>query len=83
MGFGAAEDGPAEVAVGTTSFALLAKEQNAWLKNPAEEAQAIATMGRGQSLTVKAQSRRGNAVTDRYSLKGFGQALDRARKECP
>ena len=82
MGFAAKDDAPAEAVIGSASYALLTQEENAWLKNPAEEGQAIATMQKGQAVTVKAQSRRGNQLTDRYSLSGFGQALDRARKEC-
>jgi hypothetical protein len=82
MGYATKENGPSEAAIGNTSYALLTKATNAWLKNPAEEGQAIATMSRGSSLVVKAQSARGNALTDRYSLNGFGAALERARKEC-
>jgi hypothetical protein len=33
-------------------------------------------------VVVKALSARGNQLTDRYSLSGFNQALERARKEC-
>jgi hypothetical protein len=83
MGFKTKEDGAAEAAIGTASYALLPKDQNAWLKNPAEEGQAITSMTKGQSFVVKVQSQRGNRLTDRYSLSGFGQALERARKECP
>jgi hypothetical protein len=82
LGFAAKENGPADAAIGKASYALLTKETNAWLKNPAEEGQAIATMARGQSVIVKTQSARGNQLTDRYSLSGFNQALERARKEC-
>ncbi|HZH52746.1 MAG TPA: hypothetical protein VEZ16_12785 [Microvirga sp.] len=82
LGFAAKENGPAEAAIGNASYALLTKDTNAWLKNPAEEGQAIATMARGQSVVVKTQSARGNQLTDRYSLRGFTQALERARKEC-
>ncbi|HLM42151.1 MAG TPA: hypothetical protein VK434_21460 [Microvirga sp.] len=82
LGFAARENGPAEAAIGTASYALLTKATNAWLKNPAEEGQAIGTMSKASSVTVKAQSARGNQLTDRYSLNGFGQALERARKEC-
>lgn len=82
MGFATKEDAPAEAAVGTAAFALLPKGASAWLRNPAEEGQAIAAMRRGQSFTVKVQSARGNALTDRYSLTGFGQALERAQAEC-
>jgi hypothetical protein len=82
MGYATKDSGAAEAAIGTTSYALLTKATNAWLKNPAEESQAIATMSKAQSLVVKAQSARGNSLTDRYSLSGFGPALERARKEC-
>jgi hypothetical protein len=82
LGFATKDGAPAEAAVGSTSFALLTKGGSGWLRNAAEEPQAIATMSRGQSLTVKAHSARGNTLTDRYSLKGFGPAVERARKEC-
>lgn len=82
LGFAAKENGAAAAAVGSASYALLTKASNAWLKNPAEEGQAIATMAKGQAVTVKAQSARGSQLTDRYSLNGFGKALEHARREC-
>lgn len=82
LGFAAKENGPAEAAVGNTSYALIAKATNAWLKNPAEEGQAISTMARSGTMTVKMQSARGSSLTDRYSLNGFNKALEHARKEC-
>jgi hypothetical protein len=82
MGTAAQDGGAAEALVGTTTYALVTKDQNAWVKNPAEENQVVATMSKGQSLIVKAAGKRGGKLTDRYSLNGFGPALDRARKEC-
>jgi hypothetical protein len=82
LGFTAKDNGPAQAVIGSASYALLTKATDAWLKNPAEEGQAIATMSKSQSVTVKTQSVRGNQLTDRYSLSGFGQALERARREC-
>ena len=82
LGFTTKENSPAEAAIGASSFDLLTKASNAWLKNPAEESQAITAMARGASMTVKTQSARGNSLTDQYSLSGFTQALERARKEC-
>ncbi|WP_243370027.1 hypothetical protein [Microvirga solisilvae] len=82
LGFAAKENAPAEASMGSASYALIAKASNAWLKNPAEETQAIATMAKSGSLTVKMQSARGSSLTDRYSLSGFSKALDHARKEC-
>lgn len=83
MGFPTKDGGAAEAVVGTTSYPLITKEQNAWVKNPAEEAQVITTMSKAQSLVVKASSKRGNQTADRYSLNGFGPAIERVRKECP
>jgi hypothetical protein len=39
-------------------------------------------MKKGGNLVVKASSKRGNATSDRYSLAGIAQAIDRAEKEC-
>jgi hypothetical protein len=83
MGFPTKEGGDAEATIGTTNYALVTKGSNAWVKNPAEEAQVIATMAKGQAMVVKATSARNNPTSDRYSLGGFSQALERAKKECP
>jgi hypothetical protein len=82
MGFATRDGGPAEAVIGTATHALVTKGGNAWIRNPAEEAQVIASMSKGKDMTVKATSVRGNATSDRYSLIGFAQALERARKEC-
>jgi len=39
-------------------------------------------MRKGQDIVVSGTSSRGTQSTDRYSLKGLSQALDRAAKEC-
>jgi hypothetical protein len=82
MGFPTRENGSAEAVIGNAKFALLTKGESAWLRNPAEESQAIQAMNRGQNLVVRAVSARGNQTTDRYSLSGFGKALERAQEEC-
>jgi len=82
MGFAMKDETPAEAVVGPVTYALMAKGTNAWIRNPSEESQAIANFSKGQSVVVKATSGRGNPTSDRYSLAGFAQALDRARKEC-
>jgi hypothetical protein len=83
LGFATKDGGDAAVTIGSTSYPLVTKAQNAWIKNPAEEGQAITTMSKGQAIVVSATSARGNKTSDRYSLAGFAQALDRAKKECP
>ena len=68
---------------GANSFELIAKGENAWVKNAAEEGQLVESMRKTAKLLIKAPSKKGNATTDTYSLAGLGQALDRVKKECP
>jgi len=82
MGFPTKDGGEAQATIGTATYDLVTKGPNAWVKNPAEEGQVIRTMSRASSVTVKAVSGRGNPMTDRYSLKGFAKALEKAREEC-
>jgi len=69
--------------VGEASFDLLPKGGNLWVKNAARESALVAEMRKGSTLEIKANSLKGNASTDSYSLSGFSQALDRLQKECP
>lgn len=82
MNFDLKEDVDHELVIGPTKFALVAKGQNLWIKNPAEEGRAIDAMRRGSELTVRGTSRRGNPTSDRYSLAGFSDAVDAAAKDC-
>jgi invasion protein IalB len=66
-----------------SSFDLLPKGANLWVKNAAQESALVAEMRKGKTLVVKATSKKGNLTTDTYSLSGFAQAIDRALKDCP
>jgi invasion protein IalB len=83
LGFPAKEDVPGSATIGANSFALAPKGRNAWIANAAEEGAFLDQARRGQSVLVKVTSGRGNEVSDRYSLAGLAQALDRMRRECP
>jgi invasion protein IalB len=72
----------AQIAIGNVGFSAVGQNSNMWLKNPAEEPRFIGELRRGSSLTIKGTSQRGNDTTDRYTLTGFGAALERAQKEC-
>ena len=72
----------ATVAVGPTSFALYTQQDGAWIKNAAEEAHLLEAMRAAQSAVVKGTSAKGTRTADIFSLKGFGQALDRADQDC-
>ena len=83
LNFDTKDGGPATLAIGQTSYDLITRGKNAWIKTANEEAPAIAAMAKAGSLTVQATSARGNKTSDRYSLTGFSQALERARSDCP
>ena len=82
MGFAVKENSPAEALLGSSKFELAGKDTSLFVHNAAEEGTMLAAMKRGGSLVVKASSKRGNETTDRFSLAGIAQALDRAEKEC-
>ena len=72
----------ATVEVGSNNFAMYTQNDGAWVKNAAEESRLVEAMRRGAEATVRGESGRGTKTTDRFSLKGVAQALDRAAQEC-
>jgi len=72
----------ATVEVGSNNFAMYTQNDGAWVKNAAEEARLVEAMRRGADAVVRGESGRGTKTTDRFSLKGVAQALDRAAQEC-
>ena len=75
---------PSPVAlVDQTSFEMLPKGGNLWVKNAAKESALITEMRKGAKLVIKAASLRGHQSIDTYSLTGFAQAIERLQKECP
>lgn len=83
MGFAVKDGADARADIGGANFNLVAKGANAWIKNPAEEAQFVEALKKGSKLIVKAPSVKGNVTTDTYSLSGISQALDKVQKDCP
>lgn len=73
----------AKAEIGSASFDLVTKGQNAWMKNAAQESQLIDTMKKHGRLVVKAAAVKGVVASDSYSLAGLGQALERVSKGCP
>lgn len=82
MGFPLKEGSDATLTVGNATLQLYTKDQGAWVRNVADEAKLVDAMKRGKDLTVVSTSLRGNSTTDKYSLVGLGQALDRVAQEC-
>jgi hypothetical protein len=72
----------AAVDIGSNKYAMYTQADGAWIKNAAEEARMVDAMRKGADMTVAGESGKGTKSTDRYALKGLGQALDRVAQEC-
>ena len=68
--------------IGSAKYAMYTQVDGAWVKNAAEEARMVETMRKGSEMVVAGESGKGTKSTDRYNLKGLGQALDRIAQEC-
>jgi invasion protein IalB len=82
MGYQLKPDSDVNVEIGSNKFVMYTKADGAWLSNAAEEARMVETMRKGADIVITGTSARGTQSTDRYSLKGLSQALDRTAKEC-
>jgi invasion protein IalB len=72
----------ATVDLGTVKFAMYTQQDGAWIKNATEEARLVDAMRKTPEMIVTGESGKGTKSTDKYSLKGLAQALDRIASEC-
>jgi invasion protein IalB len=72
----------AAATIGSASYVMYTQNDGAWVKNAAEEAQMVEAMRKGSELVVKSVSTHGTKTVDTYSLKGFGDAIDKVAVEC-
>ena len=72
----------AAVDIGSNKYAMYTQADGAWIKNAAEEARMVDAMRKGADMVVAGESGKGTKSTDRYTLKGLGQALDRVAQDC-
>lgn len=63
-------------------FALVTRNETAWLVREEDEARLVKAMRAGLDLRVTARSARGNRTTDVYGLRGFSGALAELQKRC-
>ena len=82
LNFDLKEDVEHQAIIGAERFALVAKGQNMWLKNPAEEPRMLDSLRKGAGLEIKGTSKRGNPTADKYSLSGMSQTVKRAEDAC-
>lgn len=82
VGYPFRQSSDATAEVGSAKFAMYTQNDGAWIKNAAEEQRMVDAMRKAPELVVTGVSGRGTQSTDRYSLRGLAQALDRAAQEC-
>jgi hypothetical protein len=82
-GFALKEDAEVVLAAGGKNYALFAKGAGLWIKEPADEQKLLDALKIEKELTLKLTPAKGQVTTDRYSLTGLQQALERVAKECP
>jgi Invasion associated locus B (IalB) protein len=69
--------------VGSQEFELYAKDDKAFMRDPADEKKLIDAMRKGSTLTMKGVSSRGTNTEDKYSLNGLTAALNHVEQACP
>lgn len=73
---------PVEVVIGGKKFNLFTKDEGAYVEKKEDENDLVAAMRAGSEMMIQGRSTRGTLTTDKYSLVGVSDALDRAAKEC-
>jgi hypothetical protein len=68
--------------IGNERYALYGKGNGLWIWNRAEEPRLIDSMRTSPELTIRALTSDGVMNKEVYSLRGFGQAIDRVAREC-
>jgi hypothetical protein len=82
MGYPLKGGSEATAEIGSMHFVLQTRADNAWVKDAGDEARMVDALRRGSDVTIAGVSSRGTQTTDRYSLRGIAQALDRVAQDC-
>lgn len=82
-GFPLKEDAEVAVIASGASFPMYVKGHGLWIKDPADEPKLLDALKKDKEITLKLTPAKGAVTTDRYSLMGLPQALERVTKECP
>jgi hypothetical protein len=77
------EDAEVALVASGASFPLYVKGHGLWIKDTSDEPKLLAALQKDKEITLKLTPAKGAATTDRYSLSGLPQALERVAKECP
>jgi invasion protein IalB len=81
LGFPAKASGDAVAGVANAKFKFFTDGENGWTED-SDGDEIVAAMRKGDELTLRAVSTRGNTNVDTYSLKGVTAALKRIDEAC-
>jgi invasion protein IalB len=65
-----------------TNFPMYVKGHGLWIKDTNDEQKLLEALKKDKEITLRLTPAKGNVTTDRYSLTGLPQALERVAKEC-
>lgn len=70
------------VTVGSDNYTMFTDGENAWASSPADDDRLTSAFRAGADARVEGESSRGTKTRDTFSLAGFTDALNEARKRC-
>jgi len=82
-GFALKEDSEVVLRAGGKDYPLFVKDQGLWIKDTGDEQKLVDALRKEDEVVLKLAPQKGAVTTDRYSLSGISQALERVAKECP
>lgn len=77
------EDSEIALIASGASFPMYVKGHGLWIKDTGDEPKLLDALKKDKEVTLKLTPAKGAVTTDRYSLTGLSQALERVAKECP
>lgn len=78
------KDGSAvRLTIGSKKFTLFTHENMAWARDIKTDRSLASAISKGSTMVVKGNSSRGTLTTDKFSLKGSGDAYKAISKACP
>ena len=82
IGYPFKKDATVQLTVDTQSYELFTNGDGAWADTSAKDKEIVASLRKGQKLTIKGVSWRGTETLDTYSLKGAKAAIDKIDDSC-
>ncbi len=77
------EDADFALIASGANFPMYVKGHGLWIRDTNDEQKLLAALQKDKEITLKLTPAKGLVTTDRYSLAGLTQALERVAKECP